>query len=426
MGRLFAVEIVYRGIFQKTLAKNISRAIVLAAHQEGKPGISFGRYGDSPERNGIPAKSFAIVATDDLTLEEGMAKYEPKEVDITIAVDDTLCKGVESWAWYGLQPINRLLEPGGHLLVTSTRSPSELLRDIHKKDTPYHLWILQGKASFSGLWVFKEDHTEARILGALAKIASEFLSIDAVCAAIREAEWGSELKAESARKAYERADGQRIQMTEGSDEVPFSFEMPKWWEMREGLTIPAIPVGKPVEGGKGYRPERNPYFKKFTTRTMRPVIDFDTCVKCTLCWIQCPDSVFDVTPDGLYDANMDACCGCGVCEAVCPVKDCITMVNEAAFDDNQSQWEMWRQDKDAYRVWANEKIQDKVTTVRSHGFRYRGQYEEELSEGPLETGGTPVIEGIPGENAKTKGIKPARHMHDKASIVTGIPEASGA
>jgi len=102
MGRLFAVEIVYRGIFQKTLAKNISRAIVLAAHEEGKPGISFGRYGDSPERNGIPAKAFAIVATDDLTLEEGMAKYEPKEVDITIAVDDTLCKGVESWAWYGL------------------------------------------------------------------------------------------------------------------------------------------------------------------------------------------------------------------------------------------------------------------------------------------------------------------------------------
>jgi pyruvate ferredoxin oxidoreductase delta subunit len=53
-----------------------------------------------------------------------------------------------------------------------------------------------------------------------------------------------------------------------------------------------------MEGGKGYVPERNPYFKKFTTRTMRPVINFDTCVKCTLCWIQCPDSCFDVTPDG--------------------------------------------------------------------------------------------------------------------------------
>ena len=70
MGRLFAVEIVYRGIFQKKLANNISRAIVLAAHIDGKPGISFGRYGDSPERNGIPAKNFAIVGTDDETLEQ--------------------------------------------------------------------------------------------------------------------------------------------------------------------------------------------------------------------------------------------------------------------------------------------------------------------------------------------------------------------
>jgi pyruvate ferredoxin oxidoreductase delta subunit len=115
MGRLFAIEIIYRGIFQKTMAGRISRAIVLAAHHEGKPGISFGRYGDSPERNGIPAKNFAIVATDEETLQDGMAKYEPKEVDVTICVDDTLCKGVESWAWYGLQPVNRLLKPGGTL-----------------------------------------------------------------------------------------------------------------------------------------------------------------------------------------------------------------------------------------------------------------------------------------------------------------------
>ena len=32
MGQLFAVEISYRGVFQKNLAKNICRGIVLAAH----------------------------------------------------------------------------------------------------------------------------------------------------------------------------------------------------------------------------------------------------------------------------------------------------------------------------------------------------------------------------------------------------------
>src|SRR5271168_5259271 len=180
MGRLFAVEIVYRGIYQKTLAKNISRALVLAASMEGKPGTSFGRYGDSPERNGIPAKYFAIVASDDLTLEEGMAKYEPKEVDVTVCVDDTLCKGVESWAWYGLQPINKLLKPGGTLIVTSREGPEAIIAMAHRKETPYELSILNGTVSFSGLWVYKDDHTDVRILGAIAKILPDLFGLESV------------------------------------------------------------------------------------------------------------------------------------------------------------------------------------------------------------------------------------------------------
>src|SRR5882672_6708851 len=202
MGRLFAIEIIYRGIYQKTLARNISRAIVLAAHKEGKPGISFGRYGDSPERNGIPAKSFAIVASDNVTLEEGMAKYEPKEVDITISVDDTLCKGVESWAWYGLQPVNKLLKPGGTLIVTSRENPETIIGMSHRKEFPYQLSIVKGTVSFSGLWVYKDDHTDVRILGAVAKILPDLFSLQSVQKAII-SEWKDELKATSAAKSYE-------------------------------------------------------------------------------------------------------------------------------------------------------------------------------------------------------------------------------
>ena len=382
MGRLFAIEIIYRGIYQKTLAKNISRAIVLAAHKEGKPGISFGRYGDSPERNGIPAKNFAIVATDDLTLEEGMAKYEPKEVDITIAVDDTLCKGVESWAWYGLQPVNRLLKPNGTLIVTSRENPEKLIEMSHRKDHPYKLAILKGTPSFSGLWVYKDDHTDVRILGAISRILPELFSLKSVQATIQD-EWHDPVKSESAARAYERATTVTVNPNQGNPETPYAFELPKWHEMGEGIAIPSIPAGHGitdpgthVEGG--YRPDRNPTFKKFSTRTMRPVVDFDTCIKCTLCWLHCPDSCFDVTPENLYDANMQACCGCGVCEAVCPVKDCVTMVNETAFADNSSQWEAWRKDKDGYKTWLKEKIEHHPE--RSHGFRYRGQYEEQVPE----------------------------------------------
>ena len=384
MGRLFAVEIVYRGIFQKTLAKNISRAIVLAAQREGKPGISFGRYGDSPERNGIPAKSFAIVATDDLTLEEGMAQYEPKQVDVTISVDDTLCKGVESWAWYGLQPINRLLKPNGVLIVTSLEGPESLIKMMHRKEHPYRLAILKGTRSFSGLWVYKDDHTDVRILGAMAKLLPELFSLMSLQETIR-SEWHDEVKAISAQRAFERATTTTVQPTQGNPETPYSFEFPKWTEMREGIAIPSIARGHQMKDPKtgemgGFQPERNPTFKKYTTRTMRPVVDFSTCIKCTLCWLQCPDSCFDVTPESLYDANMEACCGCGVCEAVCPVEKCVTMVNETQFSDNASQWEMWKKDKEGYHRWLDEKIANRPE--RSHGFRFRGQYEQELKDKP--------------------------------------------
>jgi pyruvate ferredoxin oxidoreductase delta subunit len=382
MGRLFAIEIIYRGIFQKLLAGRISRAIVLAAHQEDKPGISFGRYGDSPERNGIPAKNFAIVGTDEETLQQGMAKYEPQEVDITICVDDTLCKGVESWAWYGLQPVNKLLKPNGTLIVTSPQSPDTLIGMAHRKDHPYKLAIVKGTPSFSGLWVFKDDHTDVRILGAIAKLLPELFSLESVQKVILK-EWKDQVKAESAARSYERVMTTTVQPNQGNPETPYKFTLPKWHEMGEGIAIPSIPAGHGFEdpsthASGGFRPERNPTFKKFTTRTMRPVVNFDTCIKCTLCWLHCPDSCFDVTPDSLYDANMQACCGCGVCEAVCPVKECVVMVNETEFTDNSSQWESWKKDKEAYKVWLQDKI--KGHGERSHGFRYRGQYEEQVPE----------------------------------------------
>jgi len=375
-----SIEVVYRGIFQKTLGQRITRGIVLAAVKEGKVGISFGRYGDSPERNGIPAKSFAVVADNEEDLQEYLSRYEPTDNDVTVAVDDTLCKGVESWAWYGLQPINKLTRSGGTVLTTSMQSPEELLEDCHRKDTEWNLAVLKGIASFSGLWVYKDDHTDVRVLGAIARLAPHVVKLESVEAAIRD-EWNDELKVTSARKAYERVEARKVRPDEGNPERPYEFQLPKWWEMKEGLVIPGIPVKQDVEGWEGgYRPGRNPTFKKFATRTMRPVIDFEICTKCTLCWLQCPDSCFDVTPTGHYDANMEACCGCGVCEAVCPVEKCVTMVNESAFGDNASQFEMYEKDTDTYKSWLKGKIEDKVTTDRSHGFQLRGKYEEEVQE----------------------------------------------
>jgi hypothetical protein len=53
------------------------------------------------------------------------------------------------------------------------------------------------------------------------------------------------------------------------------------------------------------------------------------------------------------------------------------MVNEEAFTDNASQWEMWTKDKEAYTAWMEEKISN--LPVRSHGFHHVGQYAEEIT-----------------------------------------------
>ena len=316
---VISFEVIYRGIFQKSLAVKISRSLILAAVKEGKPGISFGRYSDSPERNGIPAKQFGYIADNEEELESVAAQYEPKQVDISICVDDTLCKGVESWAWYGLQPINAVTKPGGTLIVTSNQKEDELVKHIHRRETPYKLAIIPGEASFAGLWVYKNDGTDARCLGAALKAEPTMCSIASLESAIRE-NIGTETHVEAAREVYEDLRPVEIEPGEGNDEVPFTFELLKWHEMRQGVVIDGVGGHEGFRGGEdGYEPGRNPYFKKWSTRTMRPVLSFDKCTKCTLCWVACPDTCFDVTPDGFFDANMEACCGCGVCEAICPV-----------------------------------------------------------------------------------------------------------
>jgi len=373
-----AVEVVYRGIFQRTLARNIVRQIVFAARKDGKIGTAFGRYSDSPERNGIPAKQFAIVCDTALELEESLAVYEATNVDVTINVDDSMCKGIESWAWAGLQPINELTKPGGTLIVTSRQDADSLLEDIHQKDSPYDLAIIPSTVSFSGLWVYKDDHTDMRALGTLCKVCPDLVSVEAMLESIEE-QTGSTTKVSSAQMAFDRTSTRPVEPGEGNTETPFSFDMPGWKSMEEGLVIRAVAEGSGFRGGEeGYEPGRSEVFKKWSTRSMRPVINFETCIKCTLCWLQCPDTVFDITPDGLYDANMEACCGCGVCEAVCPVPDCVTMVSEAEFNDNNSQWEAWTADKDSYNKWSVALVEKQKTETRTHGFHHIGGYDEEI------------------------------------------------
>ena len=338
--RLVSIEVVYRGIFQKTLAQRICRGVVLASRRRNYTGTAFARYGDSPERNGVPAKQFAVVAPTNLELEAGMAKYEPAVVDVSVAVDDTLVKGVESWAWYGRQPIWKPVRANGFVLVTSNSSPDELLRQTDKAERPYTLAVVPGEASFAGLWVYKDDHTDYRVLGALSRLLPDWLPIEEVKASIREST-KDEARVASVQYGYDNVRMRAVQVGEGTDtHEKLQFEKPGWTKMREGIVVDARKPG-----------ERNPFFKKYTARTLRPVVNFDTCIKCTMCWLDCPDECFEVTPSGHYEVVYEACIGCGICAQVCPVKDCIVMVDELKFADNNDKFALYEKDPDAYRRW---------------------------------------------------------------------------
>jgi len=342
--RSVSIEVVYRGIFQKTLAQRICRSVVLAAHKKGHTGTAFARYGDSPERNGVPAKQFAVVAADELELEASMAKYEPSVVDVSIAVDDTLVKGVESWAWYGRQPIWKPVRANGWLLVTSDKKPDEVLAQTDKAERAYTLGIVPGGASFAGLWVYKDDHTDFRVLGALAKILPQWIALEDAKAASLELAKGDKSAVASVQYGYDSTTMRPVKAGEGtSGHEVLQFTKPGWTTMRPGIIVEARKPG-----------ERNPYYKKYGARTMRPVVNFDTCIKCTMCWLDCPDECFEVTPEGHYEVVYEACIGCGICAQVCPVKDCIVMVDEMKFTDNKDKWQLWKQDRPKYNAWFEE------------------------------------------------------------------------
>ena len=219
------VEVNYRGIFQKNLGKYIGSDIVMIATSMGKVAFSNGRYSDSPERNGIPCKYFAFVSPDlaeeELEAECG-AKLDIDEADVSVVLDDTMVKGVEPWGWHGVRSINEKVREKGCLLVVTRHKPADLLQFVGRKPYPYRLATLDGDASLAGLWVFKDDLTRERVLGAIAAVDPGIIAIDAVEAylAKKSDKADGARRAKAARAAYDDPPARTVVPSTRSTGVP--------------------------------------------------------------------------------------------------------------------------------------------------------------------------------------------------------------
>ena len=61
------------------------------------------------------------------------------------------------------------------------------------------------------------------------------------------------------------------------------------------------------------------YNKTGKWRSIRPVIDYDKCISCMICWKFCPEATIKII-DGKVQTDLDYCKGCGICAEECPLK----------------------------------------------------------------------------------------------------------
>ena len=87
---------------------------------------------------------------------------------------------------------------------------------------------------------------------------------------------------------------------------------------REGFLLPLSVASRSAAGKTG------------SWRTRRPVIVYDKCKSCLLCWLYCPESSIrrvDVNGLELPVIDYEYCKGCGICSNVCPSR-AIILVDE--------------------------------------------------------------------------------------------------
>ena len=299
-------------------AVTASKVLADAALKEGKFVSAFPFFG--VERRGAPVTAYARISTTPIWNKARI--YNP---DYVVVLDESLLQMGPSSAGEReegmvIQSFVRVtsgLKENGVIIINTPKRPEEI-----KIDHPAQIVTVDATsiAIKHNLGTKYEPIVNMPILGALVK-ATGIVSLDALIKAILEkAPYYPDRNAAGAKEAYENAIiGKKSQVTTSKT---IEYRTARLTE-KDIEKLPLIPMGN------------TPDTVNITGewRIFRPVIDYDKCVRCFICWKYCPDLTIKIVPDDnpKYKekpvVNYDYCKGCGVCANECPVK-CIEMVVE--------------------------------------------------------------------------------------------------
>lgn len=294
---MYYVEVNGRGVKSDLIAREIVDTIATAALKDDMVAVSYMAYGDDPARIGIPMKAFAAFSSDWENIEGEVARYNPDNVHVSFILDPTLSKGIERWANNGRRSVFEKILPNALVIVNTKMPPDEYLDLLPKTDVDYSL-----------ITIDCGDMERPSVLPLLGAFVSKFpiISGNTIGNILREKYQNIDtfVKAASTLKIM------KVRKGEGGA-PPFSPppQLPTVSEMPIGVVIPAVPKNS-----------RNPNYKTSSSRTYKPNINFDTCIRCKTCWILCPDGAINKNGNDYPSIDYDYCTGCLICENNCPVQ----------------------------------------------------------------------------------------------------------
>lgn len=271
-------------------AKTASRILGDAAFNDGYFSQDFPIYG--AERRGAPVTAFTRFSDGEIT-ERGFI-FSP---DIVGVMDDSLIEDPLASPFAGLRK--------GGCVVVNTTKPSESLLPA-REDVKVLTTDLTGMA----LQVLGKPVLSSGIASAVARVAGigERSFLTAVADELREVGLSEEMvkkNVEFAMAIY----GKLTPIGLHTEELTTKLEL--------------APLTLVVSGGGMENVTRTGNSAAKHTgnwRTFKPMIDYQRCTDCMICYAYCPESAMSVGRDGKIQIDYDNCKGCMICLTECPLR----------------------------------------------------------------------------------------------------------